>query len=106
MSSGHREQFSDPVDALYLPISQSVQGPPSGPVAPALQVQSVLPPTELASVGQTSHAAASTAPGLLLKVLTAHAVQFALPGVGLYVPAGHAVHAPPSLSVYPAAQMH
>ena len=39
--SGHSEQASDPFVALYLPASHAAQVPPSGPVYPALHLQSV-----------------------------------------------------------------
>jgi hypothetical protein len=35
----HGEQVALPVDILYFPASQLVQGPPFGPEEPALQMQ-------------------------------------------------------------------
>jgi hypothetical protein len=75
--------------ALYLPMAQSVHGPPSCPVDPALQVQlaiMMLPSAELACVGQLS--------------------QLPDPVAFLYLPWPHAAHAPPSGPKYPALQAH
>lgn len=41
----HMVQGLDPVLGLYVPATHGLQGPPSGPVWPALQVQLVM--TEL-----------------------------------------------------------
>ena len=40
--ASHKVQGSDPLAGLYLPATQAVHGPPSGPVYPGLQVQSVI----------------------------------------------------------------
>ena len=48
-------QSAVPVWSLYLPAVQAVQGPPSGPVKPALHVQSarvMLPAGEVMASGQ------------------------------------------------------
>jgi hypothetical protein len=75
--------------ALYVPKAQSVHGPPSCPVDPALQVQlaiMMLPNAEWESAGQLS--------------------QPPDPVAFLYSPWSHAAHAPPSGPEYPALQAH
>jgi hypothetical protein len=75
--------------ALYVPKAQSVHGPPSCPVDPALQVQlaiMMLPNAELACAVQLS--------------------QPPDPVAFLYLPWPHAAHAPPSGPEYPALQAH
>ena len=69
----------DPLIALYVPKAQSVHGPPSCPVDPALQVQSavmMLPNAEWESAG--------------------HLSQPPDPVAFLYLPATHAAHRPSS----------
>jgi hypothetical protein len=54
------EQVAAPLNTLYFPAAHAVHGPPSGPVDPALQVQSVeaaLPAGELEFDGQALHVA-------------------------------------------------
>ena len=73
--------------ALYVPKAQSVHGPPSCPVDPALQVQSavmMLPNAEWESAGQLS--------------------QPPDPVAFLYLPVSHAAHGPPSGPEYLALQ--
>ena len=63
--AGHVVHAADPVDALYLPASHAVHGPPFGPVAPAMQVQFVkaaLPAGELEIDGQALHVELAEAP--------------------------------------------
>ena len=51
-------QAAFPNVALYVPTPQSMQGPPLGPVDPALHVQSAkasLPAAELDCAGQAVH---------------------------------------------------
>ena len=71
--------LDEPGEILYMPATHSEHGPPSGPSAPALQVQAVamrLPTGELEFDGQVSHVAS--------------------PVLDLKVPAPHDVHVPPS----------
>ena len=74
-----RAQDAEPGELLYMPATHSEHGPPSGPSAPAVQVQAVamgLPAGEWEFDGQSAHVAA--------------------PGLDLKVPALHDVHVPPS----------
>ena len=41
LPASQSEQATEPFTSLYLPATQGVQGPPSGPVCPRLQVQFV-----------------------------------------------------------------
>eukprot|EP00961_Rhodomonas_salina_P258499 3493592-Rhodomonas_salina.1 len=41
--AGQSSQFCDPEVTLYLPGSQALHGPPSGPLYPALQLHTALP---------------------------------------------------------------
>jgi hypothetical protein len=69
----------DPMPALYVPTAQSVHGPPSCPVDPALQVQfaiMMLPDAEWECAGQLPQPLA--------------------PVAFLYLPATHTTHGPPS----------
>jgi hypothetical protein len=57
----------EPITVLYLPGTHNEQGPPFGPVAPALQVQAVsaeLLKTELELSGQLRHLAELFAPSV------------------------------------------
>jgi hypothetical protein len=57
----------EPITVLYLPGTHNEQGPPFGPVAPALQVHDVrreLPKTELELSGQLRHRSELLAPGV------------------------------------------
>jgi len=83
---GQSEHSALPAASLYVPATHAVHSPPSGPVCPALHLQSVRASLPVADVelddGQAMHPA--------------------LPAASLYVPATHAVHSPPSGPVYPA----
>ncbi len=73
----HTSHACAPEAFLNLPASHATQGPPFGPVYPALQMQLVrvvLPTDEFEFAGQLVHAA--------------------LPFVGLYVPTAHMAHWP------------
>jgi hypothetical protein len=78
------EHAALPFVVLYFPATQCVQSSPSGPVDPALQVQSgfsSLPFRELESVGQRE--------------------QSSLPADALYVPSEHSLHTCPEIPVHP-----
>jgi len=80
-------QFAVPFVCLYLPATQAIQGPPSGPLCPTLHGQRLEPATEFDCVG---HARQADDPDDLLNVLAAHATQ--APPFGPVNPALH-VHA-------------
>ena len=44
LAASHSVQATDPLVALYLPAAHARQAPPSGPVYPALHLQSVMSP--------------------------------------------------------------
>lgn len=80
----HIEHVSLPLSLLYVPASHSVQSPPSGPVYPALHLQSVmesLPAVDQVWVGHEAHTSAFS-----------------------YVPPSHTTHAWPLLPEYPGSQ--
>jgi hypothetical protein len=74
--SGQAVQAALPVPGLYVPTSHAEQGPPLGPVYPALQTQAVMAPLaagEVLEAGQAEHVLVPT----------------------VYDPAAHIVHVPP-----------
>jgi len=87
-----------PVVVLYLPATQAVHVPPSGPVKPTLHVQAVratLEIGELELVGHATQVSAAVAPVVAKYVPAEQSVQTALPVVVLYLPAAQAGHTPP-----------
>ena len=87
------EQTPEPSAALNLPATQAVQGPPSGPVKPRLQVQSlcdVLLEGDVECAGQKLHGAE---PDVSLNLPVAQTVQG--PPSGPVEPVGHAVSPSP-----------
>jgi hypothetical protein len=75
-----------PVLILYLPATQELQGPPSAPVNPALQVQAAtveLASGELELVGHVTHVVEIVAPVLVEYVPAKQSVHKAEPLVGL-----------------------
>jgi len=97
--AGQAVHAADPVDALYLPASHAVHGPPFGPVAPALQLQFVkasLPAGELEFDGQTLHVEFAEAPTAVEYVPAPQYVHSAAPVKALYLPDMHDVHVSPS----------
>ncbi len=87
-----------PVMILYLPATQVVHGPPSGPVNPTLHIQAVratLDIGELELVGHARQVAATVAPTVAEYVPAAQSVHAAVPVAILYLPATQAVHTPP-----------
>jgi hypothetical protein len=93
--AGQAVHAAVPVDALYLPASHAVHGPPFGPVAPALQVQFVkaaLPAGELEFDGQALHVEFAEAPTAVEYVPAPQSVHSAAPVKALYLPGMHAAH--------------
>jgi hypothetical protein len=96
-----------PVLILYLPATQALQGPPLGPVNPALQVQAaraVLGLGEFELLGHATQVASTVACELDEYFPAPQSVHVALPVLVLYFPATQAVHEP-SGPVYPAPQL-
>lgn len=105
--SGHAAQRCDPDSGLYLPASQAVHAPPSGPLYPALQVQCAarkLWAWELLLCGQGEQTAAvedplwnvpgphtehAPSPASSLKAPLSQSLHAAEPRSVLYVPASH-----------------
>jgi hypothetical protein len=97
-----------PVLILYLPATQALQGPPSGPVNPALQVQAarvVLGLGELELLGHATHVPSTVACELVEYFPAPQSVHAALPVLILYLPATQALQGPPSGPVNPALQV-
>ncbi len=96
---------TDPLDTLHVPAAHAVHGAPTGPVDPALQVQSVkaaLPAGELEYDGQTLHVELVEDPIVVEYVPATQSEQVAVPVDSLYFPATHAVHGPPFVPIDPA----
>ena len=105
----HNAQALLPVAPLYFPASQSEQGPPFGPVLPALQVHAVLAvlavgASELA--GHCVHVAPDAAPTAPENVPCPQSLHPALPTTSLNFPATQLAHWPPSGPVDPALHLH
>ena len=86
---------TDPVDALYFPVTQAVHVPPSSPDDPALQVQLVkaaLPAVELEFDGQALHVELAEAPTDVEYVPAPQLVHKVAPVSVEYVPAPQSVH--------------
>jgi len=98
----------EPGESLYLPAEQLKQPPPSFPLYPTLQVQSIkasLPAGESAFVGQLVHTAALVAPTTAEYLPPSQLLQGDGPGDALYWPAEHAVQSG-SAPVNPAMHSH
>jgi hypothetical protein len=96
-----------PVTVLYLPSAQFTQSPPSGPVEPALHLQSAFAPllsSEYEFDGQSPHVF-DVAPTAVEYFPSPQFVHRAVPVTVLYLPAAHDVHGPPLLPVAPALQI-
>ena len=96
---------AEPAVVLYLPATHCEHAPPSGPVQPALQVQSTsasLAEGALVFAGQVWQDVTPTAVEYWPAEQSVHA---ALPSVFLNFPATHAPHGPPFAQVYPSRQM-
>jgi hypothetical protein len=101
-------QAALPLAILYVPAAHVEHTPPSGPVDPALQVQSAMASLELGELelpGHVTQAAAAVAPVESEYVPTPQDVHPALPLAILYIPTPHIKHGPPSGPVYPALQV-
>jgi hypothetical protein len=102
-------QLAVPFVFLYLPATQPVQGPPSGPLYPTLHGQSVEPATEFECTGQSRQAElsatflnfpaahATQGPPLGPVNAVAHKLQLALP-CGDHFPSAHARHVAASVA--------
>ncbi len=88
-----------PLVVLYLPATQDVQVPPSGPVRPAAHAGFThpftddVPLTEFVPAGQVKHVDDEVAPIASEYVLTPQFIHFELELSALYVPLGHGRHA-------------
>jgi hypothetical protein len=95
-----------PFVALYFPATQAVQNElPSGPVNPALHLQSVmaeLPLTDQEFDAHVTHVDTSVARTLVEKVPGKQSVHGALPVAVLYFPVTQPLHTPPFGPVNPA----
>ena len=105
-----------PVAALYFEAAHAKHAPPSGPVYPAMQTQTLDALVDCEFAGQATHApaadapvAAENVPAPQLRHVSAteapvaaeylpapQSMHAAEPAVVLYFPAAHAPHAPPS----------
>jgi hypothetical protein len=97
--------FPEPV--LYLPTTQFTQSPPSGPVEPALHLQSAfapLPSSEYEFDGQSPHVF-DVAPTVVEYFPASQFVHTAFPVSVLYLPAAQFAQLPPFGPVEPALQM-
>ena len=96
---------------MYLPATQDVQVPPSGPVLPAAHAGTThpfvddVPATEVVPPGQVKHVAELVPFNEVEYVPVAQFVQATEPVVSLYLPAVHPEHTPmaPFGPVYPVA---
>ena len=105
----HAVHARGPVAVLYFPAVHSMHALPSGPVAPALQVQSVdlsLPAPESEFCTQLVHVESADAPTTAEYVPLTHSVHARGPTAVLYFPAVHSMHALPSGPVAPALHVH
>ena len=96
-----------PVAVLYLPATQFTQSPPSGPVLPALHLQSAfapLPSGEYEFVGQSPHVF-DAAPTVVEYFPAPQFVHAAFPVPVLYLPASQFPQLPPFGPVVPALQI-
>ena len=88
--AGQSLHAADPDTSLYFPGTHSRQDPPSGPVQPALQVQSLatlLPAGENVRTGQLLHVELDTAPMAPEYEPELQSVQASEPLTALYLPA-------------------
>ena len=98
---GHCEQGAEPIVSLNFPASHAMQGFPSGPVYPTMQVQLLRAPLAGADNAFSGHVAHTEKPPVEY-VSAAHVEQVASPWVPLNLPGSQAAHSPPLLPVYPA----
>ena len=101
-------QTSNPASALYFPATHSEHMPPSGPVEPALHVQTVeteLPSRESEFVGHLKHVEGWLAPIDAEYVPIPQSTHAWDPASALYFPARHNEHVSPSSPDEPALQV-
>ena len=94
-----------PCTALNLPLAQREHTPPSGPVDPALHLQSdrlLLPDGESERNGHAVQVASAVAPVEVEYFPDPHSLHGAVPGAVLNLPALHWVQGPPLLPLLPA----
>jgi hypothetical protein len=109
--SGQAMHSAEPVAALYVPASHAEQGPPSGPLYPALHWQAVFSVLPLSEVLFAAHGVQSPAPVAAYFPAT-HATQddsLAWPAIDEYLPAVQDVQvatlcAPITAEYFPAEQ--
>ncbi len=91
-----------PLLGLYFPATQTLHGPPFGPVNPVLHMQAAraeLASGELELVGHVMHVVEIVAPVLVEYVPDPQSVHTVLPLLGLYFPARQVAHPPPDTYV-------
>ena len=97
-----------PVAILYFPATHWTHGPsPSGPVHPALHVQSIrllLAAAAPEFAGHAKHTLDEVPPGVVEYVFCKQFVHTKLALAGVYVPATHCGHVPPLVPEKPALQ--
>jgi len=84
---------------LYFPGKQWIQGPPSGPVVPITQTQSLmllLPSIEFESCRHDMHILLLVAPGIVEYFPASHFTHSMSPLVSLYFQGMHVTQDPPS----------
>ena len=104
-SAAQSVQASEPAAVLYLPVPHAAHGPPWGPVAPLLQLQSPavsLPMGECELAGQIVQEDTPVAPTSVENFPAGQLMQGSVPVVLLYFPAWQSSHGPPSGPVAPA----
>jgi len=95
---------ADPLASLYVPISHSSQPPPSGPVEPTSQIQSMrssLPAGASELIPHCWHVF-EVAPVSVEYLPEKQIVHATIPVAILYLPGSHSAHIPPSGPVAPA----
>ena len=102
---GHREQGAEPFSSLYLPLAQALQFCPSGPVYPALHMQTLLPLKASACMGHLVHVVSAVSPVSALYLPLEHRRHALEPLTSLYFPLWHAEHSWPSGPAYPKLQV-
>jgi len=85
-----------------------VQGPPAGPVEPAVQLQAAmdgLAKGDFEFGGHPEHADSADPPASDKYLFAAQLMHAADPGIALYFPATHCEHGPPSAPDEPGLQV-
>ena len=106
LPAAHSTHDAEPGRSLNVPAAHAKQGPPLGPVNPALQLQllSEKLPAEDEEFG--AHTLHTLEPAMGANLPTMHAMHTPCPNPSLNFPAAHASHAPPSGPVKPAMHLH